>query len=99
MLKKLFRYYIPYKKILGLALAGAVITSLIELVFPLYMRYILNDILPMENIGALLQAAAGLLLLYLLNCFINYKVMISGRLVGALIERDMRRAISGMCRA
>ncbi len=93
MLKKLFRYYIPYKKILMLALTGAVITSLIELVFPLYMRYILNDILPMESVSALLQAAAGLLLLYLLNCFINYKVMISGRLVGALIERDMRRAI------
>lgn len=93
MLKRLFKYYIPYKKILILALTGAVVTSLIELVFPLYMRFILNEILPMASIPALLKAAAGLLVLYLLNCFINYQVMMNGRFVGACIERDMRRAI------
>ncbi len=93
MLKRFLRFYIPYKKILGLTLFGAVVTSLIELFFPLYIRYIMNEILPLHDIPLLLQMAAGLLALYLFNCFINYQVMSHGRTIGALIEQDMRRAI------
>lgn len=91
MIKKMLKYYKPYQKILFLALGGAVLTSLIELIFPLYMRYIMNEILPTSDIALLLKAAFGLLCLYVFNCFINYKVAVSGRMVGAYIERDMRR--------
>lgn len=91
MIKKMLKYYKPYQKILFLALGGAVLTSLIELIFPLYMRYIMNEILPISDIALLLKAACGLLCLYVFNCFINYKVAVSGRMVGAYIERDMRR--------
>ena len=35
MLRRFLRFYIPYKKVLALTLLGAVITSLIELFFPL----------------------------------------------------------------
>ena len=71
MLRRFLRFYIPYKKVLTLTLLGAVITSLIELFFPLYMRHIMNEILPQRDIALLLKAAAGLLALYLFNCFIN----------------------------
>lgn len=91
MIKKMLKYYKPYQKILFLALGGAVLTSLIELIFPLYMRYIMNEILPISDIALLLKAAFGLFCLYVFNCFINYKVAVSGRMVGAYIERDMRR--------
>ena len=91
MIKKMLKYYKSYQKILFLALGGAVLTSLIELIFPLYMRYIMNEILPISDIALLLKAAFGLLCLYVFNCFINYKVAVSGRMVGAYIERDMRR--------
>ena len=93
MLRRFLRFYIPYKKVLTLTLLGAVITSLIELFFPLYMRHIMNEILPQRDIALLLKAAAGLLALYLFNCFINYQVMCHGRTIGALIEQDMRRAL------
>ena len=93
MLRRFLRFYIPYKKVLALTLLGAVITSLIELFFPLYMRHIMNEILPQRDIPLLLKAAAGLLALYLFNCFINYQVMCHGRTIGALIEQDMRRAL------
>lgn len=93
MLRRFLRFYIPYKKVLTLTLLGAVLTALIELFFPLYMRYIMNEILPQGNIPLLLKAAAVLLALYLFNCFINYQVMCHGRTIGALIEQDMRRAI------
>lgn len=93
MLKKLLSYYKPYKKMLCFALLGAVVTSVIELFFPLYIRYLMDDILPSADIYLLLQAAAGLLFLYIFNCYINYKVAVNGRMIGAYIEKDMRSDI------
>lgn len=93
MLKNLLVYYKPYKKIMFFTLLGAVVTSMVELVFPLYIRYILDEILPLADISILLQAASGLLALYLFNCYINYKVAVTGRTIGAYIEQDMRRDI------
>lgn len=93
MLKRFLKYYLPYKKILTITLLGALLTSLAELFFPMYLRYIMNDILPQHNVSALLKNAGVLLCLYLFNCFINYKVMLTGRTIGACIEQDMRRAL------
>lgn len=93
MLKRFLKYYLPYKKILTITLLGAVLTSLAELFFPMYLRYIMNDILPQHNVSTLLKNAGVLLCLYLFNCFINYKVMLTGRTIGACIEQDMRRAL------
>lgn len=93
MLKRFLKYYLPYKKILTITLLGAVLTSFAELFFPMYLRYIMNDILPQHNVSALLKNAGVLLCLYLFNCFINYKVMLTGRTIGACIEQDMRRAL------
>lgn len=93
MLKRFLKYYLPYKKILTITLLGAVLTSLAELFFPMYLRYIMNDILPQHNVSALLKNAGVLLCLYLFNCFINYKVMLTGRTIGACIEQDMRRVL------
>lgn len=93
MLKNLLLYYRPYKKTLCLALLGAVLTALIELFFPLYIRFIMDEIIPEADIYLLLKAASGLLLLYIFNCYINYKVAIGGRMIGAYIEKDMRRDI------
>ena len=93
MLKRFLKYYLPYKKILTITLLGAVLTSFAELFFPMYLRYIMNDILPQHNVSALLKNAGVLLCLYLFNCFINYKVMLTGRTIGACIEQNMRRAL------
>lgn len=93
MLKRFIKYYFPYRKILTITLLGAVLTSLAELFFPMYLRYIMNDILPQHDVSALLKNAGVLLCLYLFNCFINYKVMLTGRTIGACIEQDIRRAL------
>lgn len=93
MLRRFLRFYLPYKRIMLLTLLGAVLTSLVELFFPLYLRHIMSEILPKRDVSLLLQAAAGLLALYIFNCFVNYQVMRRGRTIGALIEQDMRRAL------
>ena len=54
MLKRFLKYYIPYKKVLTLTLLGALLSSLAELLFPMYMRYIMNDVLPMGNVSYLI---------------------------------------------
>lgn len=92
-MQKLLQYYQPYKYKLGLALLGATLVALLELFFPMCLRYIMQVLLPLKNPVVLLEAAAGLLAMYLCACFINYKVSIAGRTVSALIEKDMRQDI------
>lgn len=59
----------------------------------MFIRHIMNDILPTGDIALLLKFAALLLCLYLINCAVNYQVMRRGRMIGVLIEQDMRRAL------
>ncbi len=93
MLRSFLQYYKPYKRILALTLLGAVISSLAELFFPMYLRYIMNVVLPTGEIAQLFKATGVLLVLYLANCVLNYQVMKRGRTIGVLIEQDMRRAL------
>lgn len=93
MLRRFLQYYKPYKRILLLTLLGSVLASLAELFFPMILRYIMNVILPTGDITRLLEAAGLLLVLYLANCGLNYQVMSHGRMVGAMIEQDMRSAL------
>ena len=90
MPERLLKYYRPYRKTLFFALLGSVITSALDLCFPLFMRYILGDVLPEGNLFLLGQATIVLLFLYLLNFIISYQVSRHGRLMGAKIEQDMR---------
>lgn len=90
MPERLLKYYHPYRKTLFLALAGSVITSALDLCFPLFMKYILGDVLPTGNLWLLGQTTVILLFLYLLNFIISYQVSRHGRLMGAKIEQDMR---------
>ncbi|MDO4178801.1 MAG: ABC transporter ATP-binding protein [Phascolarctobacterium sp.] len=92
-MKNLFAYYQPYKTTLAITLGTAVIISLMELCFPMYLRYILNTILPTGDMGELLKNAGLLFALYMVAVLGNYLVMLKGRTIGAYIERDMRRAI------
>lgn len=93
MLKRFLRYYKPYKRVLLLTLAGSCISALAELFFPMILRHMMNVILPMGDLAQLLEAAGFLLCLYLANCALNYQVMTHGRMIGALIEQDMRQAL------
>lgn len=90
MLKSFMKYYQPYKRMLFMTILGSLLFSLLELVFPLILRYALNDLLPTKNVELLLRYAGILLALYLLGYLINYNVNYYGNLMGASIENDMR---------
>ncbi len=93
MLRGVLKYYLPYKRILAVTLLGSVAISMVELLFPMFLRHIMNDILPTGDIAALLKAAAALFCGYVAVCAVNYKVMQQGRTIGALVEQDMRRDV------
>ncbi len=93
MLRGVLKYYLPYKCILAVTLLGSVAISMVELLFPMFLRHIMNDILPTGDIAALLKAAAVLFCGYVAVCAVNYKVMQQGRTIGALVEQDMRRDV------
>ncbi len=93
MLRGVLKYYLPYKRILAVMLLGSVAISMVELLFPMFLRHIMNDILPTGDIAALLKAAAVLFCGYVAVCAVNYKVMQQGRTIGALVEQDMRRDV------
>lgn len=90
MIQKLFKYYKPYKAALGLALGGAMLVAILELIFPMCLRYIMQELLPQKNITQLLQAAGFMAVAYLVTCAISYKSSVVGRTIAAKIEQDMR---------
>lgn len=91
-------YFKKYKETLFLDLFCAALTTICELVLPLFMRYITNEGL---RGGAALTASAvgkmGLLylLLRLVDAAAGYYMANMGHVMGARIETDMRRDAYG----
>jgi ATP-binding cassette subfamily B protein len=95
-LEKFLSYYKPYKGMLFLDLLCAVIVSATLLLLPLCARYITKNIQEGMTAGALSQILTiGALMLGLLcvhaicNTYVDYQ----GHMMGALMERDMRREL------
>lgn len=76
MIYNFLHYYKPY---------------LLDLIFPMMVRQILNEVLPQKNINRLLQDSGVLFILYLGNYGLLYIVNYYGHLMSAKIENDMRR--------
>ena len=84
-------YYKPYKSILYGVVIGSLVAALLDLVFPMLVRQILNEVLPQKNTDRLLHDTGILFILYLGNYGLLYLVNYYGHLMSAKIENDMRR--------
>lgn len=93
MLRRFFEYYKPHRRLFFTDLACSLISGGLELAFPLAMRAFVDRLLPGENWGLILTAAAGLLLVYLLNTGLQYFMNYWGHVLGIAIETEMRRKI------
>ncbi len=91
MIKSFFKYYKPYRLTLVGVICGSLLTSGLDLVFPLMVRKIMNEALPNNNLQMLINIAIVLLTLYVINFIISYCVSYYGHIMGARIENDMRR--------
>jgi ATP-binding cassette subfamily B protein len=91
--KNFLRFYKPYKTILLLVILGTFITSAMDLVFPMAVRFILGKVLPAGDLPELFKWSGMLLVLYLLHYVISYYTNFKGHVMSASIENDMRKEL------
>ena len=96
IMKKFIRYYRPYRKVFLFDMICAFGISIIDLAFPQILNY-LNATLYLEDPQtirrAILVLAAGLLVMYLVRAACKYYVSAQGHIMGARMERDMRKEL------
>lgn len=90
-LKKYLHYYLPYRWILLGVSCGSAVAALLDLLFPMLVRRMLEDAIPRGRMEILLAWSAALLLLYALNFAVLFGVNYYGHVMSMSIEHDMRR--------
>ena len=94
IMKKFIQYYKPYKTVFFLDMICAMIISLIDLAFPQILNY-LNDTLYIADHQTIIQSlfwlAIFLLIMYAIRALCKYYVSAQGHIMGAQMERDMRK--------
>ena len=94
--QKFIRYYGPYKAVFFFDLLCAAFISIVDLAFPQILRT-LTSTLFLEDSNTILRTlpwiAAVLLIFYIVQALCKYYVSCQGHIMGAKMERDMRREL------
>lgn len=91
MLKTFIGYYRKHIKTVIFVILGSVAVSILELLFPMIVRNLLNNSVPQFNMQELKIWSAVLLILYIAMYFINYALQYYGHIMGIKIESEMRK--------
>lgn len=93
------KYYKPYKHLFLMDMICAFVVSGIDLAFPLFVRFLMNDVysLPHKNRIVRYIIIFGIILfaLYILRYLCQYFITSWGHIMGAKMETDMRRDLFG----
>ena len=95
-LRKFITYYSPYKTVFFIDLLCAAFISIVDLAYPQILRVLTNTLFTKDSsliLHALPFIAAGLLFMYLIQSLCKYYVSYQGHMMGACMERDMRRQL------
>lgn len=95
-LKKFIKYYKPYKAVFFIDLLCATIISAIDLAFPQLLRTLTKTLFagaPGKIVSALIPITIGLLVAYIIQTECRYYVTYAGHMMGARMERDMRKEL------
>lgn len=95
-LKKFISYYKPYKKMFYMDMLCAFTLSLIDLMFPIIVSFMLNNVYIKERSEILKYVTligTGLFLMYIVRYFCQYYITSWGHIMGARMEADMRSDI------
>lgn len=93
MLRQLWAYYRPYKKLLALDLFSSLMVALILLSVPLFTRSLINDVIPSGDWSAIVKLSFGLLALYLGALIFEFCVSYYGHVLGINMIYDMRKKL------
>ena len=91
MFKKFVSYYGNHKKVFYLDMISAFLMSAMDLLFPIAVRTILDDFIPDQNLKMIIYFGLGLLAVYLIRARLSFYVTYNGHIMGAYIQRDMRK--------
>ncbi|TDT45634.1 ABC transporter ATP-binding protein [Fonticella tunisiensis] len=94
-IKKFIKYYKPYKHLFFADMFCALTLSGIDLLFPVIVRYLLNDVYILndsrEIVRYVIYIGSALLAMYIIRYFCQYFITSWGHIMGAKMEADMRR--------
>ncbi len=94
--KKFVRYYKPYQTVFFIDLFCAAVISLVDLAYPQILRSFTGKLFREDAdvvLAALPVIAVALFLMYGVQSFCKYYVSYQGHMMGAQMERDMRRQL------
>ena len=91
MLREFFQYYKPYKKIFWGVVFGSCFAAVLDLLFPILVRHILDVELPEKNLEGMFKWIVILFGLYCCNFGLLFAINYYGHIMSAAIENDMRR--------
>lgn len=91
MLKQFFSYYKPYKRLFIIDFMCAIISAVLELIFPIAVNRVIDEVLPDGNLKMIIMFSVLLFTMYLFNMWMNYIVVALGHEFGINVETDMRR--------
>lgn len=93
-LKRFIPYYRPYKSIFIKDMVFAILTTVCEMVFPLIFRNLTNrGMAGSLSLGVVGKLALLYLILRIVEVVARYYMQYTGHMMGANIEKDMRRDI------
>lgn len=96
-LKRFAAYYKPYKGMFFMDMFCALTLSMIDLIFPLIVKYLLNDIYVNKSSNEIIYFVGligiSLLIMYIVRYFCQYYISSWGHIMGARMETDMREDI------
>ena len=90
LLKRFIAYYKPHRKVFALDMLASLIISIIGMVYPIFSRGMLNDLIPNRKFQLLVIYGVTLMALYILRMLMRYYVQYYGHVMGVGMQAQMR---------
>lgn len=93
MLKKFVGFYKPYMKIFILDLLAASLVAVIDLVYPMMTRGIIDNVTNNSGMRIVWVFAITLIILFIIKAACGYFMQYQGHVIGVRMQGDMRREV------
>jgi ATP-binding cassette subfamily B protein len=91
MIRQFLQFYRPHRRLLMLDFGCAALSGVLELMFPMAVRAVIDRLLPQQDLYVITVAVVGLFVVYLLNSGLMAIVTYFGHVLGIAIETELRR--------
>ena len=91
LLKKFISYYRPHRLLFTADMAASLIYSLIAMLYPIFTRTMLNDLIPNRQFKMVILFGCALLVLYAIRMTLRYFIQYWGHMIGVKMQAEMRK--------